>query len=124
MDKLKNKLVINTQFFLLQIKTNDFFCSNKNELLLILQLRILYLIPQSFKKELLQKAKYRHHNISGKEEAAEYCLKTREVLKEKAKNKYESLQREEKKAKREYGRNSYKSMKENAIQKSAEKMKY
>ena len=101
-----------------------FFCSNKNELLLILQLRILYLIPQSFKKELLQKAKYRHHNSSGKEEAAEYCLETRGVLKEKAKNKYESLQREEKKANREYGRNSYKSMKENAIQKSAEKMKY
>ena len=36
------------------------------------------------------------------------------VIKEKANNKYRNLSEEEKEAKREYGRNRYKSMKENA----------
>ena len=38
-------------------------------------------------KELLQKAKEKYHNCSGKEKAAEYCLANIGVIKEKANNK-------------------------------------
>ena len=44
----------------------------------------------------MQKAKDRYHNGRGKEEAAEYYLKNRKVLKENANDKYRSLPEEEK----------------------------
>ena len=68
------------------------------------------------RKELLQKAKDRYHNGEGKEEASEYCLKNRGILKEKARNKYGDLSEEEKEAKREYGRNKYRNVTKNASQ--------
>ena len=52
------------------------------------------------RRELLQKAKDRYHNGGGKEEAAEYYLKTREVLKGNENNKYRRLSQIEKKVKK------------------------
>ena len=64
------------------------------------------------RQELLQKEKDRHHNCGGKEKTAEFYNANKNVIKEKANNKYKNLSEEEKKAKREYGKNSYKNMKE------------
>ena len=47
------------------------------------------------RKELLQKAKDRYHNCSGKINAADYYLVNSRVFFKKAKNKYESLSEEE-----------------------------
>ena len=52
-------------------------------------------------------------NCGGKEKAAEYYLRNSGVLKGKAKNKCKSLSEDEKEAKRKYGKNRYKNMKEN-----------
>ena len=68
------------------------------------------------KKKLLQKAKNRYHNCSGKERAAKYYIDNKEVLKENANNKYRNLPEEEK-VKREYGRNRYRNMKEKQTKK-------
>ena len=77
------------------------------------------------RKELLQKAKGRYHNVGGKEKAAEYYLKNRGFNKKNANNKYRSLsEEEEKEAKREYQRNRYKNMKEKLSQKSIKQLKY
>ena len=38
----------------------------------------------------------------GKKEAAEHCIDNKDVLKEKARNKYRNLSEEEKEAKRKY----------------------
>ena len=43
------------------------------------------------------------------------------IIKEKANSKYKNLLGKEKEAKREYSRNRYKNMKENASQKSVKK---
>ena len=59
------------------------------------------------KQELLQKAKDRYHNCGSKKEAAENYIANKDVLKEKANNKYRNWSEEEKEAKREYGRNRY-----------------
>ena len=61
---------------------------------------------------LLDKAKDRYHNSSGKEKASEYYIANEDVLK-KADSKYRNLSVVEKEAKREYGRNRYRNMKEN-----------
>ena len=60
----------------------------------------------------MQKAKDRYHNCGGKEKSAKYYIENKEILKEKAKNKYRYLSEEEKEEKRKYGRNRYKIMKE------------
>ena len=60
------------------------------------------------RQELLQKAKGKYHNCGGKEEAAEYYLQNKDLIKEKANSKYKILSEEENKAKREYGKNRYK----------------
>ena len=65
-------------------------------------------------QELLQKAKNRYHICGGKEEAAKYYVEDKEVLKEKARNKYRNFSEEEKEAKRKYRRNRYRNMKEDA----------
>ena len=50
-------------------------------------------------QELLQKAKDKYHN-GGKEKAAEYYCKNKDVIKEKSNNKYKNLSEEEKEAKK------------------------
>ena len=40
------------------------------------------------RQELLQKAKDRYHNCSGKEKAAKYYLEKKEIFKEKARNNF------------------------------------
>ena len=40
------------------------------------------------RQELLQKAKNRYYNCGGKEEAAEYYISNKDILKENANNKY------------------------------------
>ena len=60
----------------------------------------------------MQKEKDRYHNCGGKEKSAKYYIENKEILKEKAKNKYRYLSEEEKEEKRKYGRNRYKIMKE------------
>ena len=61
---------------------------------------------------MLQKTKDRYHNCGGKEKAAECQNCKNDVLKENAYNKYRNLP-EKKEAKREYGKNRYRNMKEN-----------
>ena len=68
------------------------------------------------KQELLQKAIDRYHDWGGKEKPGEYYLANKDVLKEKAKNKYKSLSKEGKEVKRKYSRHNYKNMKEKASQ--------
>ena len=57
------------------------------------------------RKKLLQKAK-KIDNCGGKEKAAEYYNKIKDVMKEKARNKYRNLS-EKKKKKRKYSKNRY-----------------
>ena len=64
------------------------------------------------RQELLQKATERYHDGGGKEKDAKYYIENKEVLKEKANNKYRNVSEEEKEAKREYGRNRYSNMTE------------
>ena len=64
------------------------------------------------RQELLKKTKDKCHNIGGKERAAEYYIKNKDVIKEKANNKYKNLSKEEKEAKRKYSNDRYKRMKE------------
>ena len=77
------------------------------------------------KPQLLQKAQDKYHNCGGKENSDKYYIANKESFffflkkKKKANNKYRSLSKEEKEAKREYGRNMYKNMK-----KSVEELKY
>ena len=51
------------------------------------------------RQESLQKAKDWYHNCGVKEKAAEYCLKNKDVIKEKENDKYKNLL-EEKEAKK------------------------
>ena len=59
----------------------------------------------------MQKAKDKYHNGEGKEEAAEYCIADKDVLKEKARNKHRNLSEDKKEAKIEYGRTRYRNIK-------------
>ena len=61
------------------------------------------------RQELLEKAKERYHSGGAKEKAI---------------NKYKNLSEKEKEAKKKYGRNRYKNMKENGSQKNVKKIKY
>ena len=54
------------------------------------------------RQELLQKAKDRYHNCSGKEKVAKYYLEKKEIFKEKARNNSRNFSEEEQKAKRGY----------------------
>ena len=63
------------------------------------------------RQELLQKAKEKYDN-GGLEKAAEYYRNNKDVIKEKANDKYKSLPEEEKEAKRQYSRNRYNKTKE------------
>ena len=59
----------------------------------------------------MQKAKEKYDN-GGKEEAAKYYQANKDVIKEKARNKYKNLSEEEKESKRQYSKNRYNKMKE------------
>ena len=61
---------------------------------------------------MLQKAEEKYHNCGGKETAAEYYQTNKDVLKEKAINKYRNLSEKEKEAKMQYSRDRYKKIKE------------
>lgn len=63
------------------------------------------------RQELLQKAKDRYHNCSGKEKAGKYYLENKEVFREKARNNSRNFSEEEQKAKRGYEKNRYRSIK-------------
>ena len=55
------------------------------------------------RKEILQKAKERY----SKDKAAEYCVQNKEAIKEKSKNRYKNLPKEEKGKIKEYQRERY-----------------
>ena len=48
------------------------------------------------KQEVLEKAKKRYHNNGGKEKGAKNYEDNKEIIKEKARNKYKTLSEEEK----------------------------
>ena len=62
---------------------------------------------------MLQKAEEKYHNCGGKEKSAKYYIANKDVLKEKARNKYKNLSEEEREAKRQYRRDRYKKLKKN-----------
>ena len=55
----------------------------------------------------MQKAKKKYDN-GGKEKAAEYYQANKDPIKEKANSRYKNPTKEEKEAKKEYSKNSYK----------------
>ena len=62
-----------------------------------------------FKRQgLLQKAGKKYHSCGGKGKYAEYYKNDKDVIKEKADNKYNNLTNEKKEAKKEYNKNRYK----------------
>ena len=65
------------------------------------------------KKELLQKTKEKYDN-GDKEKSAEYYGANKDVIKQKANERYKNLPEKKKEAKKEYRKNRYKKMKENA----------
>ena len=68
------------------------------------------------KQEIMQKAK---ENYS-KEKAAEYCLKNKEAIKKRSRNRYKNLSKEEKDKIKEYQRERYQQLiqyKKEALQK-------
>ena len=64
-------------------------------------------------QELLKKAKENYDNKVGKEKAAKYYKDNKDVLKQKAINRYKNLTEEEKELKRQYSRGRYNKLKEN-----------
>ena len=64
------------------------------------------------RQKLSQKSKDKYHKCGGKEKAAECYIKNKDVIKEKANNRYKFFSEEEKEAKGECGKNRYKRMKE------------
>ena len=62
------------------------------------------------RQELLKKAKEKHDN-GGKEKAAKYYQDNKDVIKEKANDKYKNLSEEQKETKRQYSKNRYNKMK-------------
>ena len=57
-----------------------------------------------------EKSKNRYHNMGGKENAREYYLQNKEIIKEKAKIRYQNLSEEQKELKRQYSRDRYKKL--------------
>ena len=58
------------------------------------------------------KAKDYYHNKCGKEKSKEYYAANKEVLKEKARNRYHEFSEEQKELKRQYSRDRYKKLNE------------
>ena len=63
------------------------------------------------REEVLQKSEEEYRNC-GSKKAAEYCQTNKDLLKEKARNKYRNLSEEENEAKKQYSRDRYKKIKE------------
>ena len=59
-----------------------------------------------------QKAKDKYHNGGGKEKSKEYYQANKEIIKEKAKIRYQNLSEEQKELKRQYSKNRYKQLAE------------
>ena len=59
-----------------------------------------------------QKAKDKYHNGGGKEKLKEYYQANKEIIKEKAKIRYQNLSEEQKELKRQYSKNRYKQLAE------------
>ena len=49
----------------------------------------------------------KYHNLGGKEKAKEYYQNNKDILKEKARTRYQNLSEEQKEIKRKYSRNRY-----------------
>ena len=64
------------------------------------------------REELLQKAKRKKYGSGGQEKAAEYYQVNKDVIKQKANDKYNNLTEKEKEAKRQYSKNRCNKMKE------------
>ena len=64
------------------------------------------------REELLKKANKKCHNNGGKQKASGYYRKSKEAIKEKARNKYKNLTKNEKELKRQYSRNRYDKLKQ------------
>ena len=60
----------------------------------------------------MQKAKGKYDNCGGKEKGAKYYQVNKDVIKEKARNKYRNLSEKEKEQKRKYSKNRYNENKE------------
>ena len=59
-----------------------------------------------------QKLCNKYHNKCGKEKARQYYMQNKDVIKEKARTRYQNLSEEEKELKRQYSRERYKRMAE------------
>ena len=57
-----------------------------------------------------QKLREKYYEGGGKEKAKQYYLNNKDVIKEKARTRYQNLSEEQKEAKREYSRRRYKQM--------------
>ena len=57
-----------------------------------------------------QKLRKKYYEEGGKEKARQYYLNNKDVIKEKAKTRYQNLSEEQKQAKREYSKRPYKQM--------------
>ena len=57
-----------------------------------------------------QKLRKKYYEGGGKEKARQYYLDNRDVIKEKARTRYQNLSEEQKEANREYSRRRYKQM--------------
>ena len=64
------------------------------------------------REESLKKANEKYHNKGGKQKASEYYGKNKEVIKEKARNKYKNLTEKEKELKRQHSRNRFNKLKQ------------
>ena len=58
---------------------------------------------QNNKEKILNK----HHNLGGNEKTKEYHQNNKDILKEKARTRYQNLSEEQKELKRQYSRNRY-----------------
>ena len=57
-----------------------------------------------------QKLRKKYYEEGGKEKARQYYLNNRDVIKEKARTRYQNLSEEQKQAKRDYSKRRYKQM--------------
>ena len=61
-------------------------------------------------KDKKQKLREKYHEGCGKEKAKQYYLNNKDVIKEKARARYQNLSEEQKETKREYSRRRYEQM--------------
>ena len=61
-----------------------------------------------------EKSRDKNHNHGGKEKARDYYQANKEIIKEKAKTRYQNLSEEQKELKRQYSRDRYKKIVEQA----------